>query len=211
MEIQMSLRVSDSLPNHPFWTFSQQLYKKTEVEHALILLQYQFGLNANVILFFCWFSFNGQGAFSQSKVRELLLRIRPWHERVVLPLRRLRDRLKPFVDTVDWAKGVRQAILLEELEAEHAEQLMISEFFSYEDHRIKSAPQKAADIFRSLSAYCRMSRVDLDAVGCDAVAAILSIIFSKIPLAELEKTSRKRLMRRRVRGGTVGTQLWLDI
>lgn len=207
----MSLRVSDTLPNHPFWTFSQQLYKKKEVEQALMLLQYQFGLNANVILFFCWFSFNGQGAFSQAKVRELLLRIRPWHERVVLPLRRLRDRLKPFVDTLPWAKGVRQAILLEELEAEHAEQLLISEFFSYEDYRIKSAPQKASDIFRSLSAYCRMIRIDLDAAGCDAIAAILAVIFSKIPSAELEKISRKRLMRRRSRGGTVGTQLWLDI
>jgi uncharacterized protein (TIGR02444 family) len=211
MEIQMNLRVSETLPNHPFWTFSLQLYKKKEVEQALLLLQNQFGLNANVILFICWFSFNGQGAFSQSKVRELLLRIRPWHERVVLPLRRLRDRLKPYVDKVSWAKGVRQAILLEELEAEHAEQLLISEFFTYEDYRIKSAPQKASDIFRSLSAYCRISRVDLDAIGCDAVAAILSVIFSKIPLAELEKNSRKRLMRRRSRGGTVGTQLWLDI
>lgn len=207
----MNLRVSDTLPNHPFWTFSQQLYKKKEIEQALMLLQYHFGLNANVILYFCWFAYNGQGAFNQTTVRELLLRIRPWHERVVMPLRRLRDRLKPFVDTISWAKSVRQSILLEELEAEHAEQLMISEFFSYEDYRIKTAPQKASDIFRSLSAYCRVVRIDLDASGCDAVASILSGMFSKIPLNELEKTSRKRLMRRRSRGGTVGTQLWLDI
>lgn len=207
----MNLRVSDTLPNHPFWTFSLQLYKKKEVEQALLLLQYHYGLNANVILFCCWYSFNGQGALSQAKVRELLLRIRPWHERVVLPLRRLRDRLKPYVDRVKWAKGVRQAILLEELEAEHAEQLLMSEFFSYEDYRIKSAPQKASDIFRSLSAYCRMIRIDLDASGCDAIAMILSVIFSKIPMSELQRNSRKRLMRRRSRGGIVGTQLWLDI
>lgn len=207
----MNLRVSDTLPNHPFWTFSLQLYKKKEVEQALLSLQYDYGLNANVILFFCWYSFNGQGALSQAKVRELLLRIRPWHERVVLPLRRLRDRLKPYVDRVKWAKGVRQAILLEELEAEHAEQLLMSEFFTYEDYRIKTAPQKASDIFRSLSAYCRMIRIDLDANGCDAIAMILSVIFSKIPMSELQRNSRKRLMRRRSRGGIVGTQLWLDI
>ncbi|MDQ2993717.1 MAG: TIGR02444 family protein [Pseudomonadota bacterium] len=211
MEIQLGIETNDKLPEHPFWTFSLQLYHNNDVADALILFQQAYGLNANFILYLCWYAYNGQGSLNQARVRELLLRIRPWHERVVLPLRRIRDRLKPHVDSILWAKNVRQAVLLEELEAEHAEQLMIADNALFDDTYTKTPPQKCADICRSMVAYCRAMRADLDPEACDAFAEILAVMFRQLSLAELLKLCRKRLLHRRHRGGTMGTQLWIDL
>lgn len=211
MEIQLGINTEEKLPEHPFWDFSLQLYHNNEVARALLQLQNDFSFNANLILYFCWHAFNGQGSLNQTRVRDILLRIRPWHERIVLPLRRIRERLKPFVESILWVKKVRQAVFLEELEAEHAEQLLIAESGVFDPQSDKTALQQCTDICRSMVSYCRVMRTDLDQQACDAVAAILSAMFSQIPEQALTKLCRKRLQHRRRRGGTTGTQLWLDI
>lgn len=211
MEIQLGIATEEKLPEHPFWDFSLQLYHNDIVARALLMLQQNFSLNANLILYFCWHAFNGQGSLNLTRVRDILLRIRPWHERIVMPLRRIRERLKPHVETVLWVKNVRQSVFLEELEAEHAEQLLIAESGAFDPQTEKTPSQQCADICRSMVAYCRVMRTDLDSQACDAVAAILSVMYSQLPEQSLLKLCRKRLQHRRRREGTTGTQLWLDI
>jgi len=198
-----------TLPDHPFWRFSLQFYQQPKVEDLFLYLQNSYGLNVNVLLFFCWVAYNSQGGLTQHKIREILLTIRPWHEKVVLPLRRIRQYLK--AKKAPWVSSVREHILQEEIQAEHAEQLLILQSFEHSKRRVKAPQHKAADICRSISAYCRVMRTDFDKEACDVVAQLMHILFEKLKFDELKKLSRKRLLRRRGRNSAVATQLWLDL
>src|SRR5688572_7909660 len=114
-----------SVQTHPFWKFSIKIYGLPEVEQSLLTLQNERGLNINIILFCCWYSFGDQGRFNKQEIRQIVTNIQAWHDRIVLPLRRIRQQLKPVKES-KW-QMVRQEVLKQELFAEQIEQHFLLE------------------------------------------------------------------------------------
>jgi uncharacterized protein (TIGR02444 family) len=177
-------RVLKTLPDHPFWKFSVKIYAMGEVESALIKLQNERGLNVNVILFCCWYSFRGQGRLGRLQIKKLLISIQLWHERIVLPWRRLREKLKN-VSVPSWMPELRKEVLQLELIVEQIEQLMLADIFVYQSKPIRTSLQKVADMCKNIAMYCQMMQVCLEIIDCENIATILTAIFSKIDRADI--------------------------
>lgn len=205
----MSQELNNKLPNNVFWDFSVNLYRHPKVEAALLQCQQRYGFNVNFILYFLWRGVNAQGGLSQLKVRTLLKVVAPWHYKVVLPLRRLRNRLKRVDD--DAVQQLRSQILQEELHAEHIEQLLIYDQIWHFKQRVKSPVQKISDISRSMASYCYVLQVKADVELSQLIAKLLIVLFPKLSEEEIMLICSQRLDQHPEMMKVVGTQLWLDV
>lgn len=201
----MTRQLDNKLPEHPFWRFSLQLYDFEAVEKSLLFLQQRYGINVNIILYFCWVGANGQGRFSQGKVKTILEIISNWHSRVVLPLRRMRQQLK------NHCESAKEIIFEEELSAEQAEQLMLADAFWFISRTIKSPPQKVADISRSIVAYCTVMEVKIDEQFRRAMVEVLQLMYPMLLEGEIQTITEQVLQPQPRMAGSVGTQLSLDV
>ncbi len=205
----MSQELNKKLPNNVFWDFSINIYQHPKVEQALLECQQRYGFNVNFILYFLWRGVNAQGGLSQLKIRSILKVVAPWHYKVVLPLRRLRNRLKNTGDAA--LKELRSEILKEELHAEHIEQLLIYDQIWHFKQRVKSPVQKINDISRSVSSYCHVLQVKADVELSQLIAKLLIALFPKLSEAEIVLICSQRLDQHPEMMKVVGTQLWLDV
>lgn len=114
-------------PENPFWDWSLEVYGRPGVAAACLALQERHGLDVNVLLFCCWAAARGQ-RFDRSDVEQVVEDVRAWHGEAVVPLRRIRQRLKGGIGTApeDLAEAVRRRVATVELDAEHLEQIMLS-------------------------------------------------------------------------------------
>lgn len=200
----MTNNLNDVLPDNPFWDFSIQFYRQKEAEAALLQLQREYGFNVNVILYFLWYASIGQGGLSQKKVRELLTEIAPWHNKVVLPLRRLRVKLTNQHE-------LYREILGEELNAEQVEQTLMYERIWFVEAKSRSSAQKVSGICRSVASYCYLMRVKADAQLTGIINALCDILLPDLELDDIEKISAERLHDHPKMTKVVGTQLWIDL
>lgn len=206
----MTDRTQTQFKSNVFWDFSIAFYRQEGAEAALLLLQKTFGFNVNVVLFCFWYAMAGQGGLSQKRVRHILTLVAPWHNKVVLPLRRLRDTLKAQAQEAE-DDALRKSILLEELRAEQVEQMMIYDDLWIDTPRIKSPAQKVADICRSLASYCYLLRVKADDELVCAVNELLGLLLPQLDAQAIAEISSERLHNHPKMSKVVGTQLWLDL
>ena len=187
-----------------FWEFSLKHYSEPEVEQNLLYLQNHYGFNVNMVLFCCWYGVEGLGRLSQKRLHTIDDDIKLWHERIIKPLRRLRKTMKEYQEGND-------DVLRTELVAEKAEQKMIVSHVVYTRHRVKSPIVKLADICKSLCNCCRIRAICLNDEGVDSFVTILSKIFHMISLDEAANIVTEHLFESNGMGGTVGTQMWLEL
>jgi len=114
-----------SFPKHPFWDFSLALYARPGVAEACLRLQDGLGLDVNLLLYACWTATTGTGHPSAEGWRRLAAETADWRTRVVEPLRSVRRYLKDAA-AQPWSAGLRDQVKALELDAEHAEQLIIA-------------------------------------------------------------------------------------
>jgi uncharacterized protein (TIGR02444 family) len=100
-----------------FWSWSTAFYAKPGVAEACLDLQNRDGAEVNLVLLLLWLAEKGYAPLGQGEVAELDRTVRPWRERVVEPLRALRNALKGQGED-----AVRRAILSAELVAERSTQ-----------------------------------------------------------------------------------------
>jgi uncharacterized protein (TIGR02444 family) len=111
-----------------FWDYSLEAYARPGVADACLGLQDRLGVDVNLLLFACWVADCGGGALSRDDWRRLSAATSGWRTRVVEPLRAVRRYLKAA--PAHPAAGAIPATLRDrvkglELEAEHAEQLVL--------------------------------------------------------------------------------------
>ena len=108
---------------NPFWEFSVWLYQKQDVATNCLIFQEETALNVNFLLLCCWAGWHGK-ALEPSILADLLERYDPWHEQVILPLRRLRMRMKQPIGVIgaDQFDGLRIHVKNLELQAEKYQQ-----------------------------------------------------------------------------------------
>lgn len=111
--------------DHPFWTWSLEVYARPGVEKILLDLQDRLGLDANILLFACWTAASRFRPLSPSECRRLLADTADWRGNVIAPLRDVRRFLKEK-ESVGGIDSLREKVKLLELEAERIAQLRIA-------------------------------------------------------------------------------------
>jgi len=134
-----------------FWPFSLATYRRPGVEAACLVLQDEFGLDVNCLLFCCWAARAGFGRLNAEELGAITQLARDWNAVVVAPLRQVRrvlkDRVGPAPDGP--VAALRQAVKDVELEAEWHEQRMLADLMT----RAAAAPISRDAAHANLDAY----------------------------------------------------------
>ncbi len=105
---------------NPFWDYSLKLYEQDGVKDTCLALQDETGADVNLILFFCWIAQSGRGRLTRAEIQAAMAAVAVWRVQVLLPLRRVRNRLRK--DGPEDEAGLRRDVLKLELDAERIEQ-----------------------------------------------------------------------------------------
>jgi uncharacterized protein (TIGR02444 family) len=201
--------IAKKLPRNPFWDFSIKIYRHKIVEENLIALQDERGLNVNVLLFCFWYALTDQGRITREELRKLVISTQTWHERVVLPLRRIRRALKNF-PVPPWTQ-IRSDIIKDELLSEQIEQQMMMDNHLYKSRPIRNNFQKIIDICKNVAVYCHLLNVFLDAEDCNKVSDILGAIFTKIDQQDIQRYCVEHLVDKDLQSTRLTAQFLLDL
>lgn len=184
------------LPSHPFWHFSLQIYEQDLARQTLLNLQNKHGLNINLILFSCWHAATNQGQINKQEVKHLLATIHHWHERIIVQLRGIRDRLK-HASAHEWSHTVRQEVLATELAAEHVEQLLLTDaYFKKPQRNRRSVQQKATNACQNILSYSSILFVNFDVEDCNLIAQLLKVVFNELNPIEANNLCKAILLNR---------------
>jgi uncharacterized protein (TIGR02444 family) len=112
--------------DNPFWTFSLEVYAAPGVAAECLALQQELDVDVNMLLFCVWLGAGRNIALSAERIGFFENLVRPWHEEVVKPLRRVRDTIKSRADFAEDDIGaLRGQVLSVELGAERIEQALL--------------------------------------------------------------------------------------
>lgn len=197
------------LPTNPFWNFSIKVYRQPFVEACLLGLQEERGLNVNVILYCFWYSVIDQGRISKRDLRLILINIQPWHERIVLSLRRIRQKVKQTEHK--GLSGLYQEVLNQELASEQIEQLIIFESFVLQPKSMRNHIQKIVDVCKNVATYCQLANLFLDRRDCENISQILQAIFPKIDQNSILSYCMEHLIMKELQSIKITAQFPLDL
>lgn len=107
---------------NPFWTFSLDVYARPGVAQECLALQASDGIDVNVLLFCAWAGAVREVRLGDEQIAAVIGRAKPWHERVVVPLRGVRQALKEMTGLGDSVTALRKDVAAAELKAEQIEQ-----------------------------------------------------------------------------------------
>ncbi len=147
-----------ALSEHPFWTWSLEVYARPGVEQILLDLQDRLGLDVNMVLFACWSGVERFGPLSDSEWEALIAGTTEWRGKVVAPLRGIRRFLKrdEEQDDVDSLRGKIKQLELE------AERVMQQKIVRMTEH-LREGRGRSGDpvemTLASLEAYIAAARV----------------------------------------------------
>jgi uncharacterized protein (TIGR02444 family) len=127
------------------WEFSLACYARPGVADACLHLQDQHGVNVNLLLWCAWLDVRGQ-TLDAASLHTAQKRIRGWDEHYVIPLRRLRRRMKVEFGVTDAGiEAVRAQIKQAELLAEKQLQLWLETVVVSERHEDEAGENPRAD------------------------------------------------------------------
>ncbi|MGB6977524.1 MAG: TIGR02444 family protein [Gammaproteobacteria bacterium] len=180
-----------SLPDHPFWRFSLEVYQQSPASQALLHLQQQYGLNVNIMLFCCWWACSGQGILVLPEIQRLFAKTALWHNQVVVVLRNMRRRLKkPALPPQ--VQGWGRMLFQEELFAEHIEQLMLAEtLIRTPSPKVGNLTHVIGNVCRNLQLYFKSQQVQLAPKEEKYLCQLINAVFPKAKIAAISATYRK--------------------
>jgi uncharacterized protein (TIGR02444 family) len=172
--------VMSAFPPTPFWDFSLAVYGRPGVAPACLALQQRHGADVNLLLFCAWFGAAGHGRLTADDFDALDRLVADWHQGVVRHLRALRVELRGGRPPLpgDLVAEVRRRVQKVELDAEHAEQVVLAAWAEDRGRTTEDDDAALADAAANMLAYVAIltprpddaDRADLDAVlaGCAA-------------------------------------------
>ena len=141
------------LPDHPLWDFSLEIYARPGVEVACLALQNDYGADINVLLAAIWTGTQGV-RLRAADLDRLMSAVAEWHDRVVHPLRTVRQDMKAGLGAPPpMADKLRGEVKLLELDAEQLEQLMLAQLLP-DDSRPPGGEVALAAACANALAYC---------------------------------------------------------
>jgi len=140
-----------------FWTWSNDVYRKTGASDRLIALQDAAGLDVNIALWCAWVGLE-TGLARPKDIRRAAAAADDWASDVVGPIRAARRALKSAPDEADGADALRKQVKKIELEAERIEQTLL-ERLAPQDPQGPAGPEAAV---ANLAAYCEIAEARVE-------------------------------------------------
>ena len=168
--------------DHPFWDYSLRVYGSEGVPAACIALQDRLDIDVNVMLFCSWIGHSGRGEMTAAELSAALNAVSEWNESIVRSLRAVRQALKGGMPPAPDAHSaaLRRRILKLEVDAEHAEQLMLARAVDRPCADGLPAARRAADAVANIGAYfARHGRAPIE-TDADNLAAVLGAAFGEL-------------------------------
>jgi uncharacterized protein (TIGR02444 family) len=162
----------------PFWQFSLRFYRLPKVADACIALQEDAGVDVNLLLFLLWQA-TQRKRLSAKDIEALEMRIAPWRDATVVPLRMVRRALRTPPDLVAGATAevFRNRIKAVELEAERLQQEAMFALAQAAPRGTQAAsPEEAARA--NVAAYESMRRVTFPKAAAEVVLNALGTLKS---------------------------------
>jgi uncharacterized protein (TIGR02444 family) len=186
---------------HPFWEFSLRVYRSEGVAEACLALQDERGADVNMVLYCCWVGASGGGALESRLLGRAAEMVAPWQDEVVGALRAARRRLKRGFEGIpkDRTEALRKSVAAIEIEAEHAEQILLAKAFPPPRPTGGAPGQRAADAAANLVAYLRQLAKTPDTGQCGHLRTILAACFP-----DLGENTTTRLLEEALAGGAGG-------
>lgn len=161
--------------DHPFVHFAQDVTKNLLVKEALMRLQLQHALNINLILYGLWYGLNQRGRLLKQDIKALLQSIHPWHERVLLALKRLGDRLP----------ALHELIHTEIQTAENIERQLIADTLFKLNFQKRNPAQQLSDACHNVANYYKIMNTHVDPQDQQAIIDLLQAAFPNLIAAEI--------------------------
>lgn len=183
--------LQENLSDHPFWRFSARLFEQKNLVRGLAMLEHEFGLNPNVLLFCCWFAHSGLGRLNKIDLQHLAAASSKWHECIVVRLTHILQKLKnsnkkKFLDFV--------AAFEAELKlANHAEQLLLTEVEIKTSKHLRNNNLRLLDACKNVELYCKTQTYSINQTLYGALYPLIAISFPSIDLLETQKVCRSTL------------------
>ncbi|MDY6974229.1 MAG: TIGR02444 family protein [Thermodesulfobacteriota bacterium] len=175
-------------PEHSFWDFTLNVHSQTGIHEACLELQVTYGLDVNMLFFCCWVGSAGGGTVGREVIGRALEAVTHWQEEIVRPVWRARHRLKnefrEFPSSL--TEPLRQALIAAEVDAEHIEQLVLAESFTFQSDDASTGKKRINDAASNLADYLALcSREDL-AFSKEIFEPMTLILNAAFPEAERE-------------------------
>jgi uncharacterized protein (TIGR02444 family) len=169
-------------PEHPFWNFALDVYRRPGVSDACLQLQEPYHLDVNLLLFCGWTGAFGMGRLSGEEISRCRDAVAGWHDKVVRELRAVRRILKTGFEDLpgelrEISEGLRKQIQAREIDAEHLEQLILVGSVHRVPNDHLGAAETFADAAANMIAYCRALDARLDAADIAQLTVILNAMF----------------------------------
>ncbi len=174
----------ENLPEHPFCTFVTQVQANKHIKNALVSLVQRLQLNTNILLFCCWIGETGRKQFTKKNMQDILSDILPWHNKIVLTLKKMRKSLEDRIrKPSDYT--TTKLILEQEITANKIEQLMLTEV-SIRPSYPRTDSQKFVDACKNITTYCKELQTGMDQQDTEAIKQLLSLIFPTIDTNQID-------------------------
>jgi uncharacterized protein (TIGR02444 family) len=162
----------------PFCTFIKQIQAQPLVNNALLSLQQRLQLNINVLLFCCWVAERGLKPLNKTELRNILAIISPWHNQIVLALKKLRKHLQQQVSKPTLYK-ISKLIIAKEKMANQIEQMILSDIM-LKPVTNRTPDQRFTDACKNITVYCKELPAGMDQQDTEAIKQLLMSIFPYI-------------------------------
>ncbi|HEY4133821.1 MAG TPA: TIGR02444 family protein [Alphaproteobacteria bacterium] len=168
-------------PQHPFWDFALDVYRRPGVSDACLRLQEPYHLDVNLLLFCGWVGAFGQGRLSDDEIARCRDAVAAWHDNVVRSLRAVRRILKGGIELPaelqPLSDELRKQLQAREIDAEHMEQLILVGIVQRvpNDHQPPAA--RLADAAANMVDYAVLLEAKLDEADRTELSAILAAMF----------------------------------
>ncbi len=167
----------------PFCTFVKRLQAQPLVNNTLLSLQQRLQLNINVLLFCCWIAERGLKPLNKKELRDILAVISPWHNQIVLALKKLRKCLQQQVSKPTLHK-ISKLIIEKEITANHIEQMILNDIMLKSIAK-RSPEQRFADACKNITVYCKELPNGMDHQDTEAIKQLLCAIFPYIDAEQI--------------------------
>jgi uncharacterized protein (TIGR02444 family) len=122
--------------DNPFWTFSLKVYAIDGVAAECLAVQDANGVDVNLLLFAAWLGALHHRSLTEGDIGAMRCAAAGWHDRVVRPLRKIRQDVKVAEQMqFDAVQTLRKDIAAVELKAEQVEQALL---FSWAEQKLDS-------------------------------------------------------------------------
>lgn len=159
--------------DHPFIQFAHRLQSQTLVQQALIRLEEQCGLIANLVLHLFWIAQTAKGRLRKQHLQSLEAAIHPWHERILSALENLKSLAENAKrNTADLQMLIQKEVMI----ANQVEQLLLAGAVILTTQQRNNA-QKLNDACYNILYCCKLSQHTLNADDQQALLLLLQAVF----------------------------------